>query len=224
MRTAQLFSLVAAVTLLVASTASAANITWNAPVAVTTNGSASDVVTLGQTVEAQYASGNGIGAQTVNGVTFQEGFSNYTGGGPTTGALNGVTTNNTAYDTILNGFSYDANNPNTLTVTGLTVGTKYEIQLWGLDNRDCCGGRTESFTGGVNSSATFALSSDVSITGHFTADASSQVVSVNGVAQFETNLNAFSVTTAYTPEPSSFVLCGLGAAGLIVAIRRRRRA
>ncbi len=226
MRTAQLFSLVAAVTLLIASSASAANIAWNAPVAVTTNGSASDVVSLGKTVEAQYASSNGLGPQTVHGITFQENFSSYTAGGPTVQALQGFTTGNAAYDTILNGFYYDGPNPNTLTLTGLTIGKTYEVQLWGLDNRGCCGTRQESFTGGANTSNTISLNTDVSVTGKFVADATSQIVLVTGALsetqQGQTNLNAFSVTTA--PEPSSFVLCGLGAAGLIVAIRRRRRA
>ncbi len=28
----------------------------------------------------------------------------------------------------------------------------------------------------------------------------------------------------FTPEPSSFILCGLGAVGLLLAVRRRRKA
>ena len=203
-----------------AGDASAANITWDAPVAITTNGSASDVVNLGTTVEAQYAT-SGLGAQTVNGVTFQEGFTNYaTPNGTTTGALSG-STGNGAYDTILNGFAYDGLNPNTLTLTGLTVGKTYDVQIWGLDDRDCCSSRTESFTGGSNTSATFAVGSNVSITGHFVADATTQAVLLNGVDQSQMNLNAFAVTTSNTPEPAALVLAGLGAVGLLVAARRR---
>ena len=213
------FAFAAAIAL--AASASAANISWNSPVAITTNGSASDVVNPGVTVEAQYADGGGAGVQTVHGVTFQEGFTNYASpGGATAQALQGFTTNNAAYDTVLNGFAYDGNNPNLLTITGLTVGRTYDVQVWGMDNRGCCGSRTESFTGGLNTSTTFALNSDVSITGKFVADATSQVIAINGVAQGQTNLNAFAVTTA--PKPSSFILCGLGVAGMLLAARRRR--
>jgi len=224
-----------------ASSAHGATILWNAPVPYTTDGSASDVLNLensgGTLVVAEYASGSGT--QTVNGIPFAEGFTEYAGYNATTAqALNGFTTNNAAYDTVLNGFAYDGSNPNTLTITGLTAGTEYEVQLWGFDNRGGENARTESFStvsGGQNinggnlatydASTIFALGSAVSVTGTFVADGTGdEVIYVNGVGQSQTNLNAFTVQAvpAVVPEPASAMLLGIGGLGLCMMTRRRR--
>ena len=135
----------------VAPAARGSTILWSSPTPISTDGSGSDVLnTGGALVVAEYAGGNGAGSQTVNGVTFQEGLSDYAGyQGTFVGGLSGFTTNNSAYDTVLDGFDYDGNNPNTLTISGLTPGTTYDVQLWSLDDRDCCGGRTVNYDDGA---------------------------------------------------------------------------
>jgi hypothetical protein len=56
--------------------ARASVITWSAPVAITTDGSASDVLnTGGAVIQAEYAQGSGT--QTVNGIAFTDGFTDY---------------------------------------------------------------------------------------------------------------------------------------------------
>jgi hypothetical protein len=214
------------------SNASAAPITWNAPVAI---GNGSDVVDLGKPVEAAYAqdSSLGSGPQTVNGVTFQDGFgAAYVGaGGVTNGPAsrggNFTNTGNAAYDTVLNGFAYDGTNPGVLTLTGLTPGKSYEIQLWGLDSSGFAS-RTESYSvdgSPTDVSATFNMFPQVSVTGTFVADnTGTEIIDVNGVGQGQHNFNAFSLTVQ-TPEPTTLAaLAGLGCMGLIgFAVRRRRR-
>jgi hypothetical protein len=205
----------------------AAVISWSSPAAITTDGSASDVLNTGGAVVAAEYAGGGNPTETVNGITFSIGLSDYAGyQGEFTGGLSGFTTNNAAYDAILNGFDYDGSNPNTLTITGLTPGTTYDVQLWSLDDRACCGGRTVNYDDGVGDASTvFALNSNVSTIGTFVADGTTQqIVNVNGVGQFQTNLNAFSVQAVpvVVPEPASIALFGIGSLGLCMVVRRRR--
>ncbi len=56
------------------------------------------------------------------------------------------------------------------------------------------------------------VAGDLTFTHSFTGAIGSNTVSYNGFQ-----------LTQVTPEPSSFVLCGLGAAGLFLAVRRRRK-
>ena len=172
-----------------------------------------DAINPGPSVVAQYW-GGGSATETVNGVVFSSGLSDYVGESNwTTGALNGFTTNNGAYNTILDGFNYDGTNPGTLTVTGLTPGVEYEVQLWGLDDR--VGGinaRTEYFSDGVNNSTTFVLGLNVSTTGTFIVDGTTtQVISVLRAAKSNYNLNASRRVPSGSRRRD---LVGLGSLGL----------
>lgn len=209
--------------------ANASVIAWSTPSAITTDGSASDVLNTGGSVIAAEYAGGADPTETVNGITFSDGLTDYTGyQGEFTGGLNGFTTNNASYDAILNGFDYDGNNPNTLTISGLIPGTTYDVQLWGLDDRDCCNGRTENFSTGLsdaNASSTFALGSNVSTIGTFVADGTGQqVIYINGAGQFQSNLNAFSVQAIpVVPEPASLALAGMAGIGLMLVIAKGKR-
>ncbi|HEX3999556.1 MAG TPA: PEP-CTERM sorting domain-containing protein [Pirellulales bacterium] len=104
-------------------------------------------------------------------------------------------------------------------------GATYDVQLWGLDDRTCCGGRTENFsgaTGDADASSTFSLNSNISIIGTFVADGSGQqAIYVNGPGG-PNNLNAFSVQALPVPEPATIALFGISSLGLCVFIRRHQ--
>ena len=158
--------------------------------------SASDVRTNGTLVQAEYAGGSG--AQTVNGVTFHDGFTDYV---LPSGATKGAYLNDAgseSYNAILTAFAYDSHGkpgPTVLTLKGLTSGKKYEVQLWSLDDRPGQNEREVNFSDpGEHASPTFAEGSNTIILGTFTADAATQAVEVNGITEeYAKNLNAFQV-------------------------------
>ena len=175
------FALAAAIT-----NASAADITWGTPTAVDVN-DASQVSTTGASVLAVQPSNQGD--NTVNGVAFlnnqtQNGVTLSTAGlyganGFTGGSLN-------TYERLLDGGWYGNGTPY-LTLSGLTVGQKYQLQFWVADFRapnDPV--RSETLTGGSNTSGdlTFlnaAAGAATYILGTFTADGD-QVITMTGTA------------------------------------------
>ena len=170
-----------------------------APVTFTVLGavaSASDVKTNGSLIQAEYAGGSG--PQTVNGVVFHDGFTDYIlPSGETKGAYLSDT-GSESYNAILTAFAYDSHGkpgPTVLTLKGLTAGKKYEVQLWSLDNRSGQNAREVNFSdANGNASPTFAEGSNTIILGTFTADATTQAVEVNGITEeYAKNLNAFQV-------------------------------
>jgi len=173
-----------------------------------------DVVTAGTLVTAQYATAGGA-TETVNGVPFTGGFTGYVknGGGTATGALNGGTTGNSAYDTILNAFAWDGL-PGKLTLTGLTSGSNYMVELWCLDDRSGENARQLSLSDTLgNSTFPFSEGSNTIIEGFFTASGASQVINLTGLTQGSTNtgnLNAFQVRTAPAQSSAGIKILVLG--------------
>ncbi|WP_367875033.1 ThuA domain-containing protein [Luteolibacter sp. Populi] len=101
-----------------------------------------------------------------------------------------------AFDTVMDGFAYDGENPKVLTVQGLQPGHVYQIQIFASDDRGCCAGRTQlwsdsSTAGSGNETAVFTHGSSSSVIGRFTADGSSRSVYGHGVDQGQTVLNAY---------------------------------
>ncbi len=174
-----------------------------------------------------YNSGGNFGAQTVvdtltsTNITFN--YTTFSGGGDFAGPA--PTTGDTALNTVLTGGYQGASGTSNLsfTIGGLTAGTAYDIQLW-----------SDSEGMSVQGSSTYyaASSSHLSwfITGAFTADASTQSITLTQggtPVQGRPSLAAYLVTAAPSspasvPEPYSAVLLATGLLGLGVARRRWR--
>ena len=99
----------------------------------------------------------------------------------------------------------------TITLSGLTLGTQYQIQFFA----DSTGNNSQTISGSGNMDSR----NGQFVTGTFTADVGSQVLTVTratGSTQFAV---ANGLTVGTIPEPSAALLGGLGLVGLL---RRRR--
>ena len=147
------------------------------------------------------------------------------GNGTTTGAFTG-TTGNTNFNSVLNGFNYDsAAGTKQITLSGLTAGKQYSVQLFGLDDR---GGnessRTLSFSDfSNNSSGAITSGANDYVIGTFTAASSFQTITES--VPSGGNINAVVVRDlSAAPEPSQFAclaFTALGMAGLLLKARKR---
>lgn len=224
-----------AVVMGLAGTTRAAIIDWQTPTDVT---SASSVINTGTTVEAIDAS-NTTGTRTVNGVTFtrQETvlspstknpgggtvfFSGDTGDATLNALLNDADINNTG----------GVSGSSTLSLTGLTSGQQYLVQLFMVDDRygnvQNAGGldpRLVSVDGSPD--INYTRTAATSLVGTFTADAATQTVTIASTAagasgpSYVVMVNAYQVRTI--PEPASGVLLLLGCGALLMLPRRRRK-
>ena len=138
---------------------------------------------------------------------------NYTAGSPGTLDAN--------YNAILSFLGYD-NLQNfgvssTVTLNGLQNNAVYQVEVWASQPVGATAGNSATITSGPNleTSGFFAL-------GTFTADGTgSQTFDFSSAKN--PIINAVELRQL-TPEPSAFILCGLGAVGLVLAARRRRKA
>ena len=211
-----------------------ANITWGTP---TTISISNDVSTVG-TLLGTWAPYDGSAPFTVNGVTFTSGdipglsTTLNNGGGVGTYASPGTLDAN--YNTLLTAAAFGNNGgPFTISWGGMTVGDTYLVQLWVNDARNIGGLRTETFTGGANTSAILDYGSNPNgtgpgqfITGTFVADAASQNISILATgyapsAQFNL-LQVRDITPV--PEPSTLAVLATGAGALLFGFRRKNRA
>jgi len=202
--------------------ASAATITWQTPQDITGE---SDVENLGLVVTAvNVGSTSGV---TVNGVTF--------------GADDGkVTTNGTQrpdfapspdpsisanYHTLLDSIRTNGSN---ISISGLTSGTEYQVQIWVNDSRyPNTATRQTTFSAGNTSGYVQASRDDTQyhlgqfVIGTFTADGTTQTITYQGyngddppTPLADANyVNALLVTTVPEPGSAAFLgllLCGAG--------------
>jgi len=204
-----------------------------APISFTTAPITTADATLGLAGTVITAADFGAGSQTVTltggkVITFDGASTNATvvgGNGTFTGAFNG-NTGNTNFNTVLNGANYDsAAGTKQITLSGLTAGKQYSVQLFGLDDR---GGnessRTLSFSDfSNNSSGAITSGANDYVIGTFTAASSFQTITES--VPSGGNINAVVVRDlSAAPEPSQFAclaFTALGMAGLLLKARKR---
>ena len=193
------------------------SVTWQSPLTIS---GASDVSTLG-TYFGSWAPQDGDASNfPVNGITFQ-GFSDLPGfrAGPTfDNGYNGFGSPNTPdgnYNALLQygRFSNEGFSPASWSWSGMVPGNTYLVQVWVNDGRNIGETRSETITGGTNTSAGLSFGSDASgpgqyIIGTFAADSSgSQTLVLTPFSSGpnpDPQINLFQVrdiTSTLTPQP-----------------------
>lgn len=217
------------------ATANAANVIWQAPITIS---GASDVNTSGAYFGswAPYnqaaVDNNGL---VVNGVKFQA-FSDLPGLS-TTGVNSGYNayanpnTPDTNYNSLMQTAGYNGNGGGGITISwgGMTPGDTYLFQFWANDGRG--NGRSETLTGGANTSASLVFGNFPGqyIIGTFVADNSgSETIALSGAGSVngdypQVNLLQVRDLTP-VPEPSTLGLLAAGAGIALFGFRRKCRA
>ncbi len=207
------------------------NVTWLTPQTIS---SPLDVSTTGLYFGSWAPHGSTLA---VNGVTFQafsdlpglsSTFDNSTG----PGSYASPGTSDANYNTLLTSGAFGNNNaPYSFSWGGMTAGDTYQVQIWANDGRNnIVNQRTETVTGGANTSAFLDYGSGDSgagqfIIGTFVADSSGQetLTLTPGAAFPSPQLNLFQVRDiTVVPEPSTLAFLGTGAVALFAALRRRK--
>ena len=208
---------------------SAASINWGAAQDVS---GAADVNNSKVTIEAvNLTPDSGVpGSTTVNGVTFTHDntLMGLAGGNGLMTSDTGDAGLNNLMNSVDHGDSLVAN-PWVLQVGGgnLVAGNQYDIQLFYSDNRGFAAsnwGQNYSDGAGnsVNLNANGANRHGQHVTGTFTADGTTQTLSITGGGPpGEPHLSAYQIRGV--PEPTTLVLAGLGLVSLGFVGRRRNR-
>jgi len=229
-----------------ALTVNASVITWTVGTISTSDGVETDVSNSGILVEAVNF-GAATVATTINGVTFEA----FTDGGDNLstdhlstladksadGVADLYTGANTSYNTLFDGLIFDnLASEVTYTLTGLSIGQAYEVQLFIADDRNTPADKLGSYLSVDGSGNTLGGNSTVYkgsanpalvFTGTFEADALTQVFTAQSFEADDdgngTILQAFQLRTV-VPEPSTLALLGAGLTVLMVTRRRSRAA
>src|SRR6266404_6036570 len=157
--------------MIAAANAQNETITWQNPATIS---GASDVSTLGTYFGSWAPQNGGANNFPVNGVTFQ-GFSDLPGfsSGPTfDNGYDGYGSPNTPdgnYNTLLESgvFSNEGFSPASFRWGGMAPGHTYLVQIWVNDGRNIGESRSETVTGGANTSAPLSYGSDGSGPGQY---------------------------------------------------------
>lgn len=198
--------------------AHAALITWYGQSTIT---SASDVATSGIFVAAE---GGYSSTLVINGVTFDTAAESNAisfGGSLSGGFGSGAPTGDANFDTLLRDGYYTSNpgTPETLTLSGLTIGVQYRVQVFiGVwDNNyptTLSDGTTSINMLNAANTPTFSF-------GTFTADGTEQTFTYNGTGGDHGIISAIALYSVI-PEPSTYAaIAGAAAFGLVILRRRR---
>ncbi len=129
-------------------------------------------------------------------------------------------TNDSSFNDVISTFGWVFGN-SSRTISGLTPGRTYLLQLFLYDNRSCCSGRVSTLSDGQGNEIAVQQGSGTSIFGTFTADATTQTLN-----QFQSEsaiynaemLRDITQASNEVPEPASLLLT----AGALVLLLRRR--
>jgi PEP-CTERM motif-containing protein len=224
------------------ATANGANIIWQAP---TTISGASDVSTLG-TLVGTWAPGDDAynpDSLPVNGVTFNaygsgpfNSFISISGNDDHYTGYNSPGTADNNYNTILKAAVYSYGSAISLTWGGLTPGDTYLLEFWVQDGRNSVTAeRSETLTGGANTSAALAYGSGSTgpgqyILGAFVADGTAtETLTLNASGgndigpSAQINLLQLRDITP-VPEPSTLAFLAMGAGAVLFRLRRKASA
>ena len=233
------FALLAAVTLLLwqVGRADAAAILWGSPNTISGD---TNVDTTGTLVGAFNMGRAGVPTTTVNGVTFTGialSGTTVTSGNFTftqTGGWNSgnVTSANApfaalsaSYRNLLSWGAGDFTSPAPITMSGLTVGAKYEFEWWSNDSNGFQSLTTATAVNGVSlTTNTTGLNGGVGqfAIGTFTADASSETITFS--SSLQDIISGFDLReTAAVPEPGTLLLLSSGLATMFILWGRRMK-
>jgi hypothetical protein len=214
-----------------------ANVTWDTPLTI----SGTSDVSLDGTLVGTWGPGDDYGSPNrsdnhpVNGVTFaaygsgffSTGFSSSGFQDRYNGFGGGFDTGDSDYNYLLTVAEYTYGGDYSFTMTGLTAGDTYELELWADDGRG--NDRTQTFTGGANTSATLFVGPSSGgpgqfIIGTFVADgAGSETISSSSPTGPILNLAQIRDLTTPVPEPSTLAFLAGGFGVMLLGFRRKSR-
>lgn len=207
------------VALLVAPTAQAATIDWQTEqgiaatgdTVVSTAGVLHEAINFGEADDQEVNGVNFVGTPAIPtgwgaSVAFEE--ARYKGGGI-----------GTEFTSLMQSFVQGNSATETITLTGLTNGTEYLIQLFHSDDRTAGTMAATIAHAGTGNSGGITNAPSYALTGLFTADAGTQVVSFTGSGG-PIQLMGYQVRAIPTPAA---LPVGLAMLGLVIVRRRHRR-
>lgn len=221
----------AAVFLIAAATTQAGPITWQ--VAQNT-ASATDVIAVGDLIEAFNATSTDSGEVIVNGVAFTN-TKGLLGNNVSPGFLAGNSSGNAQYDELLNSLDFGGGtDPTSLSIGGgkLQSGMSYWVQVWFTDLRPQFSSRTMKFGDGESPANTVSLLASGSgsgglgqfAIGGFTASGASQTLTLQPDGFGNSHITAYQVraqpSSLPVPLPAPLALLAVG----LLAMGARLRA
>ena len=145
------------------------------------------------------------------------------GAGPYTTAFSTSSPSSTNYSNLTSVIGYTVGNTGQVTLSGLTNGNTYQVEVWSYWTSTATGGST-TFTGttpvnllstnGQYALGTFTASGTTETFG-YAVNASDNHAVINAVTVFETS------GSPSVPEPSTYALLGLGVFALIMLQKRK---